>query len=76
MENRIVCTASQRKNGKKYFNYIIYEGKNANFGGKWTPFRPFIPPLAAAFPSFNRETTGLIRRKGTSKCLFPRRHKK
>ena len=31
--NIIVYTPNQGKNREKYFNHIIYKGKNADFGG-------------------------------------------
>ena len=33
-ENIIVYSQSQGTNREKYFNQIIYNGKNANYGGK------------------------------------------
>ena len=47
-----------------------------NLAGKKTPFRPFFPSRTAFFPSFDRKRSSPIRRKWTSKWLFPRRHNK
>ena len=42
--------------------------------GNKQPFHPSLPSLDAPFPSFDRKWTVLIRRRWTSKRLFPRRH--
>ena len=76
MGNIIVYTPNQGTNREKYFNYIIYKGNDADFCGKETPFRAFFPSRTASFPSFDGKSTDLIRRKWTSKWLFPRRHNK
>ena len=41
--NIIVYTPTQGTNREKYSNHIVYEGKKADFGGKETPLRPFLP---------------------------------
>ena len=74
--NIIVYTPNQGTNRGKNFYQTIYQRKDANSGGKKTPFHPFLPSRTASFPSFDRKGTGPIRRKWTSKWLFPRRHHK
>ena len=54
----IVHTPNQGTNREKYFDHIIYEGKDADFCGKKTPFRPFLPSWTASFPSFDRKKHG------------------
>ena len=41
--NIIVYTPIQGTNREKYFNHIVYKGKDADSGGKKTTFRPFLP---------------------------------
>ena len=42
--------------------------------GNKQPFHPSLPSQDAPFLSFDRKWTVLVRRRWTSKCLFPRRH--
>ena len=56
--NIIVYTPNQGTKREKYFNQIFYKGKNADFGGKETPLRPFLLSLTAAFPSFDGRKYG------------------
>ena len=71
--NIIVYTSSQDTSSQKYFIVKTYKTKSANSGGK-KPFHPLPSSWAASFLSFKTEWTSLVRRKWTSKCLFPRRH--
>ena len=54
---------------------ILLENKIVDSSWK-KPFHHFLPSYVALFPSFEEKFTGLIRRKGTSKYLLPRRHNK
>ena len=74
--NIFVYTPNEGTTREKYFDHIIYKGKDADSGGKQTLFRPLLPSRTASFPSCNGKSTGPIRRKRISKWLFPRRHKK
>ena len=62
--------------GKSTLNIVFIKGKDADSGGKLTPFRPFLPSRTASFPYFDRKNYGPIRRKWTSMWLIPRRHNK
>ena len=69
--NIIVHTFSQGTTREKFFVYIIYKEKMPTQGRKKTIFHSFLPSLTASLPFLDREYTGLIRQKWTSKCLFP-----
>ena len=74
--NIIVHTPDQGTKWEKYFNLNIYQKRDADSGGKQTPFHPFLSSRTASFPPFGRKKYGPIRRNWTWKCLFLRRHNK
>ena len=74
--NIIVYTPIQGTNREKYFNHNIYKGKMPTLAGNKHLSVHFFFRRAHLLHLSTEKCTCLIRQKWTSKCLFPRRHKK